>query len=111
MNQLTNPIRIGELHWDGDYLYNADGDAVRPDLDDFLGASDDPPMESIEISPRDGEDELPIPVNVNWDYFGAACEEIGYDSNIESNKGIYGLISKFSGRKRLFRYNSRKRIL
>ena len=93
VNQLTNPIRIGELHWDGDYLYNADGDAVRPDLDDFLGASDDPPMESIEISPRDGEDELPIPVNVNWDYFGAACEEIGYDSNIESNKGIYGLIS------------------
>ena len=51
------------------------------------------PQWNLSISPRDGEDELPIPVNVNWDYFGAACEEIGYDSNIESNKGIYGLIS------------------
>ena len=93
IGQLSNPARIGGLSWDGEILFNQDGDAVYPDLDDFLGASDDPPMETIEISPRN-DSELPIPVDVNWDYFGAACEEIGYDSLIATNKGIYGLISE-----------------
>ncbi|MDC3298329.1 hypothetical protein OAU99_03030 [Candidatus Poseidoniaceae archaeon] len=93
ISQLSNPARIGGLSWDGDILTNGEGDAVYPDLDDFLGSSDNPPMETIEITPRN-DSELPIPINVNWDYFGAACEEIGYDSLISTNKGIYGLISE-----------------
>jgi hypothetical protein len=88
MNQLTDPTRIGELMWDGSRLYGGQS-VIVPVLDDFLGASDNPPSETVLLSPLD-ENDTGLPITVSWDYFGLACPEIGFDTK----EGLFGLFSR-----------------
>ena len=79
---------VGEFSWDGKRLVGPHGKSM-PDLDTFKNSGssmDNPSPTTISYQKSDGTN---VDFNLDWDFFGLGCPELGVDTR----EGIFGLIS------------------
>ena len=90
-NQLPEISDLGRFSWFLGALHGPHG-SVRPDLETFLDSSNlsqfdnpNPTLINYEL-----EDENLASIEVQWDFFGLACPELG----IDSKNGLFGFIDQ-----------------